>query len=86
MFWKLCQKFGKPPATARGAWTTRGIVDWNHGTEQLKLHNEAKWHQDSAITARMAEQQSVLELQQSAAMRSLYEKRARNRMIVLKLL
>lgn len=86
MFCKLCQKFGKPPATARGAWTTRGIVDWNHGTELLKMHNESNWHKESALTARMAEQQSVLELQQSSAVRSLNEKKSRNRMIVLKLL
>ena len=86
MYCKLCQKFGKPPATARGAWTTRRIVDWNHGTELLKLHNESNWHKNSALTARMAEQESVLELQRSSAMRSLNEKKARNRMIVLKLL
>lgn len=52
MFCKLCQKFGKPPATACGAWTTRGNVDWNHGTELLKSHNESNWHKDSALTGR----------------------------------
>ena len=32
MFCQIFQKFGKPPATARGAWTSHGISDWNHGT------------------------------------------------------
>ena len=36
MFCKLCQKRGNAPSTARGAWTTRGIQDWNHATEQLR--------------------------------------------------
>ena len=31
MFCQICQKFGKPSATARGAWTSRGISDWNYG-------------------------------------------------------
>ena len=56
MFCKICQKYGKPPATARRAWTSRGVTDWNHATELLKLHNQSKWHQDGVITARMAEQ------------------------------
>ena len=49
MFCQLCQKFGRPPANAFGAWTSRGISDWNHGTEMLKLHNETKWHQDAVL-------------------------------------
>ena len=56
MFCKICQKYGKPPATARGAWTSRGVTDWNHATELLKLHNQSKWHQDGVITSTMAEQ------------------------------
>ena len=56
MFCRLCQNFGKTPVTARGAWTSRGINDWNHATELLKLHNNSKWHKDGAIAARMAEQ------------------------------
>ena len=56
MFCKICQKYGKPPATARGAWTSRGVTDWNHATELLKLPNQSKWHQDGVITSRMAEQ------------------------------
>ena len=86
MFCQLCQKFGRPPANAFGAWTSRGISDWNHGTEMLKLHNETKWHQDAVLVARMAEQQSVLELQHAAAARNITEKRENNRLILLKLL
>lgn len=63
-----------PPANAFGAWTSRGISDWNHGTEMLKLHNKTKWHQDAVLAARMAEQQSVLELQHAAAARNITEK------------
>ena len=86
MFCSLCQKHGKPPAN--GAWTSRGIVDWNHATEMLKLHNESKWHKEAAIAARMAEQAqcSVLELQCAAATRESNDKRAKNRAVLLKLL
>ena len=62
----MCQKWGKPPSTASGTWTSRGITDWNHATEWLKNHSESKWHQDAVATARMAEQPSVLELQNKA--------------------
>ena len=89
MFCKLCQKRGNPPSTARGAWTTRGIRDWNHATEQLKEHSLSKWHRDALIHARMAEQgeqQSVLQLQCSAAAKEAEEKKVRNRAIILKLL
>ena len=88
MFCRLCQEHGKPPANARGAWTSRGITDWNHATELLKLHNGSKWHKDAAIAARMAEQaqQSVLELQCAAAAREANEKRARNRAVLLKII
>ena len=54
MFCTLCKKWGRPPPSAKGGWTTRGIVDWNHATEPLKQHSASKWHQDSSITARMA--------------------------------
>ena len=33
----------------RVAWTTSGIVDWNHATELLKQHSGSKWHQDSSL-------------------------------------
>ena len=84
----ICQKHGKPPANARGAWTLQGIVDWNHGTEMLKQHNNSKWHKDAAVAARMAEQSqhSVLELQCAAAARAAAEKREKNRALLLKLL
>ena len=42
MFYKLCQKRGNAPSTARGAWTTWGIQDWNHATEQLEEHTLLK--------------------------------------------
>ena len=86
MFCQICQKFGKPPATARGAWTSRGISDWNHGTEVLKAHNDSKSHKDAALAARMAEQPSVLELQQAADAQHVSELRANNRAILWKLL
>lgn len=41
MLCKLCQQRGNPPSTARGAWTTRGVQDWNHATEQLKEHSQS---------------------------------------------
>lgn len=88
MFCYICQKYGKPPANARGAWTSRGIADWNHATEMLKLHNDSKWHKDAAMAARMAEQSqhSVLELQCTAAAREANEKREKNRAVLLKVL
>ena len=89
MFCRLCQKSGTAPATARGVWTTRGIKDWNHATELLKLHSQSKWHRDSVVFARMAEQaesQSVLQLHCSAAAKEAEERRARNRAVLLKLL
>ena len=47
MFCMLYQKHGNPPSTTRGAWTTVGLIDWNHTTEQLQDYNRAKWHRDS---------------------------------------
>ena len=89
IFCKLCQKRGNPPSTARGAWTARGIQDWNHATEQLKERSQSKWHRDAVIHARMAEQgeeQSVLQLQCATAAKEAEVRRAKNRTIVLKLL
>ena len=51
MFWTLCKIWGRPPPSAKGGWTTRGFVYWNHATELLKQHSESKCHQDSSITA-----------------------------------
>ncbi len=65
------------------------MKDWNHATEQLKEHSQSKWHRDSIIFARMAEQgeqQSVVQLLSSAAAKEAEERQERNRAIVLKLL
>ena len=89
MFCKLCQKRGNPPSTARGAWTARGVQDWKHTTEQLREHGHSKWQRDAILHARMAEQgeeQSVLQLQCSAATKEAEERRVKNRTILLKLL
>ena len=56
MFCETCLKWGNPPAGSRGAWKTRGITDWNHGTELLKQHADSQWHRDAAATAVMARQ------------------------------
>ena len=90
MFCRLCQAHGKPPPTARGAWTSRGVTDWNHATELLKLRSNAKWHKESAVAARMAEQSasvgSVVDLCTTASAKQLEEERQKNRSILLKLL
>lgn len=88
MFCKLCQQRGNPPSTARGAWTSRGIKDWNHATELLKQHSKSHWHRDAIVYCRMAEQgrsQSVLEMHCSAAAKELEERKERNKIILLKL-
>ena len=78
MFCRLCQAHGKPPPTTRGAWTSRGVTDWNHATELLKLHSNAKWHKESAVAARMAEQSasvgSVVDLCTTASAKQLEER------------
>ena len=77
MFCRLCQTHGKPPPKARGGWTSRGVTDWNHATELLKLHNSAKWHKESAVAARTAEQSasvgSVVDLCTAASAKQLEE-------------
>ena len=43
----------------------KGKSDWNHASELIKQHESSRWHKDSVITARMAqqcEQQSVSEM------------------------
>jgi len=88
MFCGICKKWGSPGS--RGAWSTRGITDWNHASELLKQHAESQWHRNAAVTAGMAQQvessKSVLELQCSAAAKEALEKRQRNRDILLKLM
>lgn len=86
MFCRLCQAHGKPPATARGGWTIRGIVDWNHATELLKLHNESKWHKDSAITARIADRGVFLSFKVLQLLGVPTRRRTKNRAVLLKLL
>ena len=89
MFCTFCQKSGNSPVTARGAWTTRGIKDWNHATELLKLHNESKWHRDSTVYVQMAEQgekQNIIQLQSAAIAKEQEEQRVKNRAVLLKLL
>ena len=90
MFNRICQKYGQPPLKTKGGWTSRGICDWNHATELLKLHDSAKWHKDAAIAARMvvpsASSGSVVDLCVAATAKQLEEERQRNRSILLKLL
>ena len=90
MFCSTCQKWGSPPAGSRGAWTIRGVTDWNHATELLKQHAGSQWHRKAAATAAMAHQAesglSVLELQCSSAAHEATELRQRNREVLLKLL
>ena len=56
MFCETCLKWGNPPAGSRGAWKTKGITDWSHGTELLKQHADSQWQRDAAATAVMARQ------------------------------
>ena len=56
MFCKICCEWGNPPPGSRGAWTSRGITDWNHGKEQLKKHAESQWHKDALVKSTMAKQ------------------------------
>ena len=65
MFYTLCKKWGRPPPSAKGGWMTRGTIDWKQATELLEQHSGSKWHQDSSITTRMAnqvEQQNGIEM------------------------
>ena len=89
-FCSTCQKWGSPPAGTRGAWTTRGVTDWNHPPELIKQHADSKWHKGAAATSTIARQaesgQSVLDLQRSVAAQEAMELRQRNRDVLLKLL
>ena len=89
MFCTLCMKWGRPPPSAKGGWTTREIVDWNHAIELLKKHSGSKWYQDSSITARMAkhvEQQNIIEMQCAGPAKQVEEQKKKNREIILKLM
>ena len=50
IFCRLCQAYSKPQPTARGGWTTQGIIEWNHANELLKQHNDSikcqQWQQE----------------------------------------
>ena len=90
MFCTICQKRGLPTAGSRGAWTSRGITDWNHANELLRAHEKSRCHRDAATAASMSQQEkcgnSVLELQCSAAAKEAACRAERNRSIVLKLI
>ena len=62
------------------------MTDWNHASELLKLHNNSMWHRDSVIVSKMAAQPSVIELHNVQALHEAEERRARNRVILTKLL
>ena len=87
MFCRVCQSFGRPSATARGAWTVKGVTDWNHATEMLKQHNDSKGHKDGAISARMGEQAketgTVVDLQLAASAKQAEAQRQMNRAVLL---
>ena len=85
MFCHICQKFGKPPDTAHGAWICRGVCNRSHAVKDLKAHIDSQWHRDAAVAARMAEQPSALELQQAAVARHHSKLRANNRVFLLQL-
>ena len=88
MFCTLCKKWGRSLLSAKGGWTTRGIVDWNYATELLKQHSGSKWHQDSPITVRMAKhvEQDIIEIQCAGAAKQAEEQTKKNREIILKLM
>ena len=71
MFCNSCQKYGNASAGSKGAWTTRGVKDWNHTTELVKQYMRSQWHGDAAVTVAIAEQAdsggSVLKPQCSSA-------------------
>ena len=64
-------------------------VHCNHATELLKQRSGSKWHQDSSITASMAnhiEQQNVIEMQCAGAAKQAEEQKKKNRENILKLM
>ncbi len=82
--------YGPASATARGAWTVKGVKDWNHATEMLKQHNASKCHKDSVVSARMAEQAkktgTVVDLHLAASAKQAEAERQTNRAGLMKLL
>ncbi len=53
-FCGVCKKYGKPPASARGAWVTKPISNWIKATELLKQHEMSEWHLASVEVQAMA--------------------------------
>jgi len=51
----LCQKYGKPPAQARGAWVTYHISNWSKAVELLNKHEKSEWHLAPAEAQAVAE-------------------------------
>ena len=51
----FCQKHGKPPVQARGAWVTRPINNRVKATELLSKHKKSEWHLASVKKQAMAE-------------------------------
>lgn len=45
MFCQVCKQYGKPPASARGAWVTKPVNNWVKATELLRQHEKSDWHQ-----------------------------------------
>ena len=90
MFCETWLKWGNPSAGSRGAWNTRGITDWNHGTELLKQHGDSQWHRVVAATAVMARKvesgKSVIALQCSSAAQQAAERKQRNRPVEISIL
>ena len=55
MFCAVCQKYGKPPAQARGAWFTHPISNWSKAVELINKHEKSEWHLASAEAQAMDE-------------------------------
>ena len=55
MFCTPCQKYGKPPVQAHGAWVTRPISNWVKATELLSKHERSEWHLASVEAQALAE-------------------------------
>ena len=55
MLCAVCQKYGKPPAQARGAWVTHPNSNWSKAVELLNKHEQSEWHMASAEAQAMDE-------------------------------
>ena len=43
MFCEICGKYGKPPASACGAWTSKPVKNWIKATELLRQHEKSEY-------------------------------------------